>query len=182
MEKNTLEFSISDDCPCLLIEGPRWSDAAFHGKWLLAAAKAQALWEKADPSFKKQVDALVNMPDFNICATSLIACLYRDRVALMVPLEDWHVIMMVEMGFFVLTGQRYQMVIPAGVTMGFKRALKLAQAEDEEYIRYLEHHVAIMPYAEAKAWRARLLDMDEDQRCADRDLLLETPSDFVVQN
>ena len=38
-------------------------------------------------------------------------------------------IMMVEMGFFVRTGQRYQMVIPAGVTMGkVKRsALKFAK-------------------------------------------------------
>jgi hypothetical protein len=159
MEKNTLEYSISDDWPCLLIEGPRSGDSAFYGKWLLLAAKAQALCEKADPSFFKD-------HDLSITATNLLWSLWKDRVALMVPLEDWHVIMMVEMGFFLLTGQRYQMVIPRRLTLGFKRALKLLQADDEEYIRYLEQHVAIMPYAEAKAWRSRLLHMDEDQRCA----------------
>ena len=66
--------------------------------------------------------------------------------------------------------------------MGKVKRFALKFADDEEYARYLEQHVAIMPIAEAKAWQARLLDMDQDQRCADRDLLLETPSDFVVQN
>ena len=26
---------------------PRWGDAEFYGKWLLAAAKAEALWKEA---------------------------------------------------------------------------------------------------------------------------------------
>ena len=33
--------------PCIFVEGPRWADAEFYGKWLLTAAKTQALWEKA---------------------------------------------------------------------------------------------------------------------------------------
>ena len=33
--------------PYILVEGPRWADAEFYGKWLLMATKAQALWEKA---------------------------------------------------------------------------------------------------------------------------------------
>jgi hypothetical protein len=32
---------------CILVEGPRWADAEFYGRWLLMAFKAQALWEKA---------------------------------------------------------------------------------------------------------------------------------------
>jgi hypothetical protein len=174
MKKDALEYSISDDWPCLLIEGPRWSDAAFYGKWLLLAAKAQALCEKADPRFIKDHGLIIT-------ATDLLWHLLRGSVAL-VSLDNWYAIMMIEMGFFVLTGQRYQMVIPRRLAIGVKRALKLHQADDKEYIRYLEHHVAIMPYAEANAWVARLLQMDEDKRCADRDLLLETPSDFVKRH
>ena len=84
--------------------------------------------------------------------------------------------MMVEMGFFVLTGQRYQMVIPTRLTIGkVKRAaLKLAQTEDEEYYLHPEYLVVTMPYAEAKAWQVRLRGMSEDNRCADKLLLLET--------
>jgi hypothetical protein len=28
---------------CILVEGPRWADAEFYGKWLLMATKTQAL-------------------------------------------------------------------------------------------------------------------------------------------
>jgi hypothetical protein len=31
--------------PCALIEGARFGDADFYGKWLLAAADAEALWK-----------------------------------------------------------------------------------------------------------------------------------------
>ena len=161
---------IPENLPCILVEGPRWADTEFYGKWLLAAAKAHALSEKA--GFK----------GLNVAATGMLAYLWRDRVAVKVCSSDWIFIMMVELGLFVRTGQRYQMVIPAGVTMGKVKRFALKFADDEEYTRYLEQHVAIMPIAEAKAWQARLLDMDQDQRCADRNLLLETPSDFVVQN
>jgi hypothetical protein len=45
--------------------------------------------------------------------------------------------MMVEMGFFVLTGERYQMVIPPRLNMDRVKmaALKLAETEDEEYFQ-----------------------------------------------
>jgi hypothetical protein len=33
--------------PYILVEGPRWADAEFYGKWLLMATKTQALWEDA---------------------------------------------------------------------------------------------------------------------------------------
>jgi hypothetical protein len=84
--------------------------------------------------------------------------------------------MMVEMGFFVLTGQRYQMVIPTQLIMAkVKRAaLKLAQTEDEECYLHPEYLVATMPYAEAKAWQNRLREMGDDHRNADRLLLLDT--------
>ena len=179
-----LEVSIQKDSPCILVEGPRWADAAFYGKWLLAAAKANALWEKAikDPSFEKQVNRLMvaYIPEFSISATVLLSYLEKNFASLVVRLDDEMGVeeftMMVEMGFFVLTGQRYQMVIPTRLTIGkVKRAaLKLAQTEDEEYYLHPEYLVVTMPYAEAKAWQVRLRGMGEDNRCADRLLLLET--------
>ena len=66
--------------------------------------------------------------------------------------------MMVEMGFFALTGQRYQMVIPEQMTLEvvIKAALTLAQTEDAEYCLHPEYLVAIMRWQEARVWRARL--------------------------
>ena len=98
MKTNAFEDSISDDdYLCILVEGPRWADAAFYGKWLLVAAKAHALCEKA--GFK----------GLNVAATGMLANLWRDRVAVKVCSSDRIFIMMIEMGLFVRTGQRYQM-------------------------------------------------------------------------
>jgi hypothetical protein len=82
---------------------------------------------------------------------------------------------MTEMGFFVRTGQRYQMTIPTRLDIHKLKSamLKLAQTEDEEYYLHPEYLVATMPYAEAEAWQHRLRDMDQDRRHADRLLLLE---------
>jgi len=62
--------------------------------------------------------------------------------------------MMTEMGFFAMTSQRYQMVIPKRLNMTkVKRALlRYAQTEDSEYILHPEHLVTAMPFLEAKAW------------------------------
>ncbi len=185
-----LKDSIPENSPCILVEGPRWGDAAFYGKWLIGAGKANTLWEKAykDPSFRKAVERLTvdYIPHFGILATVLLSYLEGNYYSFVVPvhneMEGEVFTMMVEMGFFVLTGQRYQMVIPSRLTIGKvkKAALKLAQTEDHEYYLHPEHLVAAMPYAEAKTWQARLRHMDENHRCADRHLLLETPSDFKI--
>ena len=67
-------------------------------------------------------------------------------------------VMMVEMGFFVLTGQRYQMAIPEQLDMDVvkRAALKFAKTEDEESYLHPVYLVATMPYAEAEAWQERL--------------------------
>jgi hypothetical protein len=78
------------------------------------------------------------------------------------------------MGFFVLTGQRYQMVIPTRLTLRkVMKAMRLAKTEDEESYLHPEYIITTMPYAEAKAWQSRLRGMDETHRVADRLLLLE---------
>jgi hypothetical protein len=167
--------------PYALIEGPKWADTRFYGKWLLAAAKANALWSEAinDPGFRKRVDRLTvtYIPDFSITATVLISRLEQNLASFLVSLnrevESEEFAMMIAMGFFVLTGQRYQMVVPTRLTLGKvkKAALRLAKTEDEEYV--LHPDIATMPYEEAKAWQSRLRQMNETSRQADRQILLD---------
>jgi hypothetical protein len=149
---------------------------------LAAAAKAERLWRKAsnDPSFEKQIERLLiaQIPDFSIGATVLLSRLESNHVSFVVQLsgeEAGEFVMMTEMGFFVRTGQRYQMTIPTRLDIHKLKSamLKLAQTEDEEYYLHPEYLVATMPYAEAEAWQHRLRDMDQDRRHADRLLLLE---------
>jgi hypothetical protein len=179
-----LEHSIKESEPYILVEGPKWGDAEFYGKWLLAAAKAEALWKEAleDPIFEKQVEPLTigEIPDFGMGATVMLSQLKKNLASFTVRLrgeytllvEDF--VMMIEMGFFVLTDQRYQMTIPTGLSMEKVKmaALKLAKAENKDFL-HPECLVATMPYAKAKAWQGRLHNMDSAHRCADMLLLLE---------
>jgi hypothetical protein len=66
------------------------------------------------------------------------------------------------------------MAIPAKLNMDTVKsaALRYAKTEDEEGL-HPECLLVTMPYAQAKEWQARLFDMDEDQRCADRAVLLD---------
>jgi hypothetical protein len=159
-----------------LVEGPRWADTEFYANWLLAAAKANELWTEAlnNPRFSKRIDRLTiaYFPDFNIAATVLLSRLEKDLATLVVGLNCEAIpeefAMMIGMGFFVLTGDRYQMVIPTQLTLGkvMKAALRLAKTEDDEYNLHPEYIITMMPYAEAKAWQSRLRGMDETHRQA----------------
>ena len=178
------ENSIKVRDPYILVEGPKRCDAEFYGKWLLMAAKAEALWEKAlaDPDFEKRVFSLVSgeIPDFGRGATVMLSRLEKDFISFklrvfrnyMSLVEEF--VMMAEMGFFVLTGQRYQMTIPAELNAERVKmaALKFAETLDEDFL-HPEHLVATMPYPEAKAWQLRLRNMDTAHRDADRLLLLD---------
>jgi hypothetical protein len=176
-----LEHHVDEAQAYVLVEGPRWADAEFYGKWLLAAAKANALFQEAmkDPCFMKQIDRLMvaSVPDFSITATVLLSQLEKNLASLVVDLyeeEGDDFVMMFEMRFFIRTGERYQMVIPTQLNMKKVKAavLKLAQTEDELYYLHPEYLVATMSYAQTKEWQARLHRMSQEHRCADRDLLL----------
>ena len=84
-----LQNSIEEGEPYILVEGPEWGDAEFCGKWLLMAAKAEALWKKAinDPSLKEQIETLtaVNMPDFGIGAIVMVSQLEKNSCLLHHP-------------------------------------------------------------------------------------------------
>ena len=79
------------------------------------------------------------------------------------------------MGFFTLTGQRYQMVIPKNLNMDVvkRAAIKFLKQKMGRRPALRTATVTTLTYAEAKAWQARLRQMDENHRCADRLLLLE---------
>jgi hypothetical protein len=171
--------------PFILVEGPRWADAEFYGNWLLTAMKAEALWKKAleDNRFKDQIDLLtvIYRPQFDRSASLFLFQLKENLVSFTIPIhsEYWMELdqftLMVEMGFFVRADGRYQMVIPANLNIDVVQsgALRLAATEDEDGLHHPEYLVATMPYAQAEKWQARLRDMDEEQRCADRAVLLD---------
>jgi hypothetical protein len=175
---------IQETEPFILVEGPRWADAEFYGKWLLMATKTQALWEKTikDTRFKKQIARLtvLHHPQFDHIASLFLFQLKENLVSFTFPLysEDWAAVeqftLMAEMGFFVLTDQRYQMVIPTKLNTDVVKsaALSLATTEDEDGA-HPEYLVAMMPYAQAEEWQARLRYMNQEQRCANRAVLLE---------
>ena len=123
--------------------------------------------------------SLVPRPARRLFRACLLSRLEQNLVSLVIDLngeeEPEEFAMMIGMGFFVLTGQRYQMVVPMPLTLVkvMKAALRLAKTEDEEYFLHPEDIVTTMPYAEAKAWQGRLRGMDEAHRL----LLLDTYPD-----
>ena len=175
------EDSIDESEPRILVEGPMFGDAEFFGRWLLAAAEANAFWLNAleDHTFQSRVNRLCDeLPDFGIAATIMLSRLEKKVASFVVDPNDTlgtEFVMMVEMGFFVLTGQRYQMVIPSRLTMEkVKRAaVKYAETDDTEFCLHPEYLIVTMPYGEANAWQTRLQNMDRAHRVADRNLLLE---------
>src|ERR1700675_4933653 len=104
---------IQDREPFILVEGPRWADAEFYGKWLLMATKAQTLWEKAlkFPSFKSQTELLTVLytPTFDYSASLFLFQLSKNFVSFTIRLlsddtdcaEVNQFTLMAEMGFFV---------------------------------------------------------------------------------
>ena len=104
----------------ILVEGPAWGDADFYGHWLLFAAKAQRLLEEAkrdDPVFRQATYSLeLDNLHYGIMATVFVSQFVdKEFETFVIDFASWDVIdfcLMVQMGFFVLTGDRYQMVLP----------------------------------------------------------------------
>jgi hypothetical protein len=79
------------------------------------------------------------------------------------------------MGLLTLTGDRYQVTIPAqppDIDRVRAAALKLANTEDDDSMAHPEHFISGMSRFEAKQWQRRLNVMNENHRCADRTVLL----------
>src|SRR6516164_1991318 len=115
------DFSPEKSDTHILVEGPAWGDANFYGHWLLEAAKAQRLLDQAkrdDPVFCQAIDTLeiLRFLDYGIMATVFVSQ-FADKqfqtLTIDFASEDVNEFcLMVQMGFFILTGDRYQMVLP----------------------------------------------------------------------
>jgi hypothetical protein len=168
--------------PYVLVEGPCWGDAEFYGHWLLGAAMVNELLKKAkkdDPEFRAAIDTLEisHVLDFGIMATVFVSK-FTDKAfhtfAIDVESEDLlDFVLMAEMGFFELTGDRYQMILPSNLAIErVKQAhLKLAATEDEEWV-HPERLIVCMPRSHARRYQRLLRNMNQDQRLADRSALL----------
>ena len=80
---------------------------------------------------------------------------------------------MVEMGFFNLTGERYQMTLPENLDLKrvMEAHLRLAATDDEDWI-HPEKLVVGMPRSRARRYEDLLGSMYQDQRLADERALL----------
>ena len=136
----------------------------------MAAAQAERFWKEAyeDAVFRKKVDrvCICCIPDFEISASMMVMQLKEYRTTFVIHLdsedgEDFT--MMAAMGFFLLNDDKYQMVIPAGLTAARGRAavLKYAMTEDQDFVLHPEHIVTGMPLAKARACQDRLRAIDE---------------------
>ena len=159
-----MSSDIQGNNPCVLIEGPKWGNAEFYGKWLLAAAQAETFWKEArkDSDFEKQVDrvSVAYIPDFGIAASVMLMQLeaYRTTLVLDLHSEDGNdFAMMVTMGFFAPYNERYRMTIPLDLSVTKVKAavLKYAATEDEEYVLHPEYLVNTMSFPEAKSIECR---------------------------
>jgi hypothetical protein len=159
--------------PYILVEGPKRADAEFYGKWLLMASKAEAFWKKALKcrAFERKIQRVIYLPHFDQSASVFLFQLKKNLVSFTIPLrvDNWaestQFALMAEMGFFVLTDQRYQMAIPARLNIDVVKsaALRFAETEDEDG-HHPEWLVAAMPYAQVEEWQRRLGEMDQEQR------------------
>ena len=108
----------------VLVETPRWGDAKFFGRWLVAAAEAQQALENALASdrdlwwrieyprgpFRMQLDVNAMYYLRRLCDSSCSFVVYMNS-------PDGQIFfVLVQMGLFVQTGTRYRMIIPKSIT------------------------------------------------------------------
>ena len=173
---------IAAEAPWVLVEGPRPGDAEFLGRWLLAAVEADQVLQKQfekNPALKQQISRLevAYLFSFAPAATRFVELLMKNLTAFYLELwGEWGEVftVMAELGFFRLTGNRYQMTIPQAI-LGSRievALLRLAATEDVEYFLHPEHLVECLSRPDAQEWQLRLERLPWMQRVADRALLL----------
>jgi hypothetical protein len=165
----------------ILIEGPGWLEPEFYSIWMAAAFDAQHIWDETvdtDLQFYAQVKRLEadHAVKFGTDALKLTFKLYENLSCTVIvdansDLYD-RVALLALMGFFVCTGDRYQMVLPPHQTAELVRTatLKLAETEDADHEIHPEYLVKTIPLAAAQGWQRRLQEMNEGRRVADRTL------------
>jgi hypothetical protein len=178
---------IAAEARWVLVEGPSPGDAEFLGRWLLAAAEAdRALREqfRQNPGLKQQISRLevLRLVEFSPAVMTGVELLMENLTCFSLDLwDEWGEMgeiftVMAELGFFRLTGNRYQMTIPREVVTGSRiesALLSLAATEDVEYVLHPEEPVTCLSKPEAQKWQLRLERLPWMQRVADRDFLIE---------
>jgi hypothetical protein len=166
----------------VLVEGPGPGDAEFLGRWLLAAVKAdQALQEqfKRNTRVRDQISRLevIYQIQFSPAATKFVELLMKDLTSFSLSVwSEWGEIfaIMAELGFFSLTGERYQMTLPK-VASGPNievALLRLAGTEDQDFYLHPEHLVTCLSKPAVLEWQRRLERLPWMHRVADRAVLL----------
>ena len=171
----------ADEFGWVLIEGPAPGAAEFLGRWLLAAVRADRTLQKQfrqNPRLREQISSLelVGMVHFASAASMSVERLMRNLTCFLLPIwGEWGEIfsVMVQIGFFRRTGDRYQMAIPGRMSGAVIEAalLRLASTEDENFL-HPERFVSCLSRWEAQKWQLRLNELPWKQRVADRDFLL----------
>jgi hypothetical protein len=173
----------TSESPWVLVEGPAPGAAAFLGRWLLAAVEVdQRLADqyKQNPDLKPQIDRLEVecLVEFAPAAAAFVERFMKNLTCFPLDLwDEWGEIfaIMAQIGFFRLTGHRYQMTVPTEISGSLIETalLRLATTEDHESFLHPERLVTTLSKADAKNWQSRLERLFWLQRVADRALLLE---------
>ncbi|MCS3726189.1 hypothetical protein [Bradyrhizobium betae] len=165
----------------VLVEGPGPDEAEFLGRWLLAAAAAdKALKEqfKRNAELKKHISSveIVDEVCFSSGAAKFLELLMKDLTAFSLSVEDvWIDVfaIMADLGFFRLTGERYQMTLPSSASgSAIEAALLKLAATEHRFSLHPENMIHWITKYDAHTWHARLKGLTWMQRVADRELLL----------
>jgi hypothetical protein len=161
---------------------PGAGDAEFLGRWLLSAVEAdQVLIEqfKGNPDLRQQISSLETAYIFSFAPTAMkcVELLMKNLTCFTLStFDEWIEVfaVMAELGFFRLTGNRYQMTLPPTIRGSEVQSalLRLAATEDQEYYLHPEHLVTCLDKAEVQAWQQKLEALPWMQREAKRNLLL----------
>jgi hypothetical protein len=167
-----------------LIEGPSIGDVDFTTAWLGAAVQADEAMQayfQTNPSFRERLRRLeIASPiEFAPCAMVFVRMWLEGKGVFGINLfaSEYAELfsIMAAAGFFMRTGERYQMTVPQRVDLvAIRDALvRLAETEDKDDFLHPERMLVTMTRKEAESWKQRLMAMDWKQRLADRELLLD---------
>jgi hypothetical protein len=186
----SLSDLIDENEPCVIVQGPSWdrtasllprmtaegqtrdtwASADFYGKWLLAAAKADAVWQKvkAEPRYEKQLERLPKdyLPAFGPTSFWLVSKLANNAFTAIFSmkgkeeeLRGWFLTMR-HIDFFVFSAGYYEMRVPHRLSMaGIKNAVLAGtvRMNDWKLCRRPEYSSPTMSFAEATGLQIRLI-------------------------
>jgi hypothetical protein len=146
-----------------LVQTPTWGDVKFFGHWFLAVAEAKQAMEVAlesDPRLRERFEFAVKT-DLGIDALLYIHYIvgWYSSFVIDITSEDADgFFVFAQLGFFVLTGNRYQMSIPQNISPKDAAAAieRLLSTEDGEFVRHHENIIKCMTRSDAAECQRQL--------------------------